>query len=148
MITVIKRLYGKWRWTNFQYIKTITMSEARVCGNCGKVLRGRIDKKFCDDHCRNHYNNQRSPDNYQLVRKVNYALTRNRKILAELLPKGARKARIPRSTLLERGFQFRFTTHTIGHPKEGEYRFCYDMGYLSLDNEQLLLVRKDQLPEH
>jgi hypothetical protein len=29
------------------------ITEAKKCLACGKQLKGRIDKKFCDDYCRN-----------------------------------------------------------------------------------------------
>ena len=29
----------------------------KKCLSCGKLLKGRVDKKFCDDYCRNNYNN-------------------------------------------------------------------------------------------
>ena len=32
-------------------------STAQKCLQCDKVIRGRIDKKFCDDWCRNNFNN-------------------------------------------------------------------------------------------
>jgi len=42
--------------------KTFTMpalaaAENKTCLACGKILKGRVDKKFCDDYCRNNYNN-------------------------------------------------------------------------------------------
>jgi len=32
-------------------------SPVRKCLHCDHVLKGRTDKKFCDDYCRNTYNN-------------------------------------------------------------------------------------------
>jgi predicted nucleic acid-binding Zn ribbon protein len=29
------------------------------CINCGKVNKGRPDKKFCDDNCRSNYHNKK-----------------------------------------------------------------------------------------
>ena len=34
------------------------MTTERYCLDCGAVLHGRADKKFCNDQCRNNYNNQ------------------------------------------------------------------------------------------
>ncbi|MFA6947300.1 MAG: DUF2116 family Zn-ribbon domain-containing protein, partial [Pedobacter sp.] len=30
----------------------------RECLDCGAALRGRTDKKFCDDQCRSNFNNR------------------------------------------------------------------------------------------
>jgi hypothetical protein len=32
-------------------------TEIKKCLACNKTLRGRADKKFCDDYCRSNYNN-------------------------------------------------------------------------------------------
>lgn len=39
----------------------MTATETATCLNCDKTLKGRTDKKFCDDYCRNSYNNQLKP---------------------------------------------------------------------------------------
>jgi hypothetical protein len=38
-------------------ITGIKGSPVRKCLNCDHVLKGRPDKKFCGDYCRNAYNN-------------------------------------------------------------------------------------------
>ena len=32
------------------------MKEEKRCLECGDVIKGRADKKFCDDQCRSNYN--------------------------------------------------------------------------------------------
>jgi len=41
----------------------------RKCLHCNHIIRGRADKKFCDDSCRSAYNNHK-------VKKPNMAQTR------------------------------------------------------------------------
>ena len=36
--------------------------QERKCLECGTVLKGRSDKKFCSDYCRNTYNNKVNRD--------------------------------------------------------------------------------------
>ena len=54
------------------------------CIACNKIIRGRSDKKFCNDYCRNAYNNQiKSPTN-NLIRNTNNRLSKNRRILERI----------------------------------------------------------------
>ncbi|MBL7762218.1 MAG: DUF2116 family Zn-ribbon domain-containing protein, partial [Chitinophagaceae bacterium] len=57
-----------------------------ACLNCGKPLKGRSDKKFCDDSCRNNYNNQLKSIVNNQMRNINNVLGKNRRILESLLP--------------------------------------------------------------
>ena len=56
------------------------MSE-RKCLVCGEKLLGRIDQKYCSDHCRNAYNNLLNRDSKNLVRNINNKLRKNYRIL-------------------------------------------------------------------
>jgi predicted nucleic acid-binding Zn ribbon protein len=116
--------------------------EAKPCLSCGKPVKGRSDKKFCDDYCRAAYNNElKSPSN-NLVRNVNNALSKNRRILEGILPKGEATAKANKDKLIEKGFQFKYLTH-IHHTKNGNtYFYCYEYGYLPLENNWYLIVRK------
>ncbi len=35
----------------------LAQQNTATCQQCGKPVKGRIDKRFCDDFCRNAYNN-------------------------------------------------------------------------------------------
>ena len=59
--------------------------KTKLCLNCNKPVKGRTDKKFCDDYCRNNYNNQLKSNTINLVRNINNALGKNRRILENLL---------------------------------------------------------------
>jgi len=64
----------------------IQQSVAKPCMACGKPIKGRSDKKFCDDYCRNSYNNDLKSDSNNYVRNINNGLRKNRRILKESLP--------------------------------------------------------------
>jgi hypothetical protein len=117
--------------------------DARTCLACEKALRGRSDKKFCDDYCRNNYNNQqKAKNNYSpAIRNINNALLKNRKVLGSVLPEGEETARADREKLLELGFRFKYITHIYITKAGREYYYCYDYGYLPLDNDRFLIVR-------
>lgn len=112
-----------------------------VCLNCNKVLKGRTDKKFCDDYCRNTYNNQLKATTNNFVRNVNNALGKNRRILESFFKKNDETTRTSKEKLLMKGFQFKFITHTYTNKKGNVYYFCYDIGYLPLENDWYLLVK-------
>ncbi len=119
-------------------------SEPRLCLSCNKPVKGRTDKKFCDDYCRNNYNNQLKSGNSNLVRNVNNALGKNRRILESLLTPGEEMAKTTKEKLLQKGFQFRYITHLYTNKKGNTYFFCYDLGYLPLENDWYLLVRRKE----
>ncbi|MFT3822732.1 MAG: hypothetical protein QM731_02385 [Chitinophagaceae bacterium] len=118
--------------------------EERSCLSCGRSVRGRIDKKFCDDGCRNTYNNQLNSDSNNFVRNVNNALRKNRRILQELLPVGTTTLNVSRKALAEKGFHFRFYTHTFVNQHKDCYYYCYDYGYRPLENDFVMVVKNNQ----
>lgn len=118
--------------------------DEKLCIACNKPLRGRVDKKFCDDYCRNNYNNRLKSATVNMVRNINNALGKNRRILENLLPAGEEMVKATRSKLMEKGFQFKYFTHTYTNKKGNVYHFCYDLGYLPLDNDWLLIVKRDE----
>ena len=115
--------------------------EKRTCVNCGKAIQGRLDKKFCDDSCRNTYNNRQNADSVNLIRNINHALKKNRNILASLIPSNEELAKTNRDRLIEAGFNFKYNTHTYQNKKGNCYRYCYDFGYLELEGDWVLVVR-------
>lgn len=115
----------------------------RICTECSKPIKGRPDKKFCDDFCRNAFNNRRNSDQNNLVRNINNTLRRNRRVLESLIPQGEETLRCSRRRLIDMGFDFLYHTHRYTSRKGNEYLFCYEFGYLNLDSEWLLLVRRN-----
>jgi hypothetical protein len=110
----------------------------RTCQECGEAFTGRADKKFCSVQCRSSYNNRLNSDVTNFMRNINNILRKNRRILAEFNPNG--KARIHRDKLLERGFRFSYFTNEYVTKSGNVYRFCYDQGYLEIEEGFLTLV--------
>jgi transcriptional accessory protein Tex/SPT6 len=117
-------------------------NKLKTCLTCGKSLKGRSDKKFCDDYCRNNYNNQIKAESNNHIRNINNALRKNRRILAELLPDAEEMAKATYEKMMQQGFQFKYITHTYTNKKGNTYFFCYEYGYLPLENNWYLLVRR------
>lgn len=114
----------------------------KVCLDCGTTLIGRTDKKFCNDQCRNNYNNRLNSDSTALVRNINNHLRKNRRILQDLNPTG--KVSVHKDKLLNLGFSFNYFTHLYVTQKGTTYKFIYEYGYLPLENDFYMLVMRDQ----
>jgi len=114
------------------------------CMACNKSIKGRTDKKFCDDYCRNAFNNKIKSDGNNTVRNINNALRRNRRILQELLPPNEKMVKTNMEKLVERGFLFKYFTHTYTNPKGNIYNFCFEYGYLALENNTYLIVKQKE----
>ena len=121
------------------------MSAENNCIECSKPLRGRIDKKFCDDMCRNSYNNKLNSDSNAYVRNINNALRRNRRILEQAIPIVDEMSKITKQKMLEKGFRFKYLTHTYVNKKGNTYYFCYEYGYLLLENDWVLVVKRKEV---
>jgi hypothetical protein len=119
-------------------------TETRVCLSCSKPLRGRSDKKFCDDYCRNNFNNQqRAKIGYgSYVRNINNALLKNRKILESFFSNGDETAKAHKENLLSLGFQFKYLTQSYKTARDRTYYYCYEYGYLPLPDDWYLIVKK------
>jgi len=115
--------------------------ETRKCLECGDTVTGRIDKKFCSDYCRNSYNNKVDKDSKNLIRNINNRLKKNYKILSELNTSG--KTKTSRTKLYDKGFDFNFFTSIYTTKAGNVYYYVYDQGYLALENEWFLLIKKD-----
>ncbi|SRR5699024_9206645 len=115
--------------------------EERNCLECGKRLLGRLDKKFCDDSCRNSYNNAKNRIKNALIKRTNTQLRKNYRILSKYNTKD--KTTVAKDTLSLEGFNFDLFTSIYTNKKNNTYYFVYDQGYLSIHNgERYLLVKR------
>ena len=113
----------------------------KMCLECGEKIVGREDKKFCSDGCRNSYNNKINKDSTNFMRNVNNKLRKNYRILSALNIDG--KSKTTRTKLLSKGFDFEFFTNILNTKTGNTYYFLYDQGYLALENDYFMLVKKD-----
>jgi len=113
----------------------------KQCLECNSSLFGRADKKFCNDSCRNSYNNRHNKDSSNLMRNINNTLRKNWRILNQLNPD--QKTKTTKTKLLQLGFDFNFFTHIYTTKTGTIYYFIYDQGYLPLENEFYALVKRD-----
>lgn len=112
----------------------------KKCIECGSDIRGRSDKKFCSDLCRNGHNNKLNSDTTNYIRNINNILRKNRRILELLIPEET--AKTTKAKLVQKGFDFQYITHVYTNKKGTSYYFCYEYGYLPLDNDFYFLVKR------
>ena len=116
--------------------------ENSLCLECQEPLKGRVDKKFCSDYCRNTFNNSVDKDSKNLIRNVNNRLRKNYKILSELNVSG--KMKVTRTKLYDKGFDFQFFTSIYKTKTGNTYFYIYNEGYLALEHDTFLLIRKER----
>ncbi|WP_262148009.1 MULTISPECIES: DUF2116 family Zn-ribbon domain-containing protein [Chryseobacterium] len=109
------------------------------CIECGEKIIGRSDKKFCNDACRNAFNNKQNKDSSNLMRNVNNKLRRNYRILSEINIEG--KTKIAKAKLDGLGFDFNYFTNLKVYKNGSEYKFVYDHGYKMLEEDFVLIVK-------
>jgi len=114
----------------------------RLCLDCGSPIRGRADKKYCDDSCRSNYNNRLNTEDNLVIKRVNNILKKNRAILATLNPNG--KTKVSGKKLVSAGFKFEFHTSSYKTQNGNTYTFCYEYGYLALNEDSYLLVKREE----
>lgn len=113
----------------------------KECIECKEEFMGRADKKFCSDYCRSTYNNKLKGGTNNIMRNINNILRKNRGILDMLNKTG--KTKLHKSRLAREGFSFDYFTHVSVTKKGTQYYFVYEQGYLLLEDDFVLLVRKD-----
>ncbi|WP_405369978.1 MULTISPECIES: hypothetical protein [unclassified Nonlabens] len=113
----------------------------KKCPECKEEVRGRADKIYCSDYCRNVANNKLNRDSNALMRNINNRLRKNHRVLQELNPSD--KIKVTRNKMLAAGFDFNFFTSIYTTKKGTVYYFVYDQGYLPMDDDHYLIVKRD-----
>lgn len=113
----------------------------KKCPECGNDIIGRSDKKYCSDGCRNAHNNTINKDSKNLVRTINNRLRKNYRILESLNPN--QKTKTTKDRLLRLGFNFEYFTSTYTTKTGSVYFYLYDQGYLPLEKDYYLLVKRE-----
>lgn len=113
----------------------------KKCDECGDKIVGRIDKRFCNDSCRNAFNNRIKKATTSIIKNTNNRLIKNYRILESLNPQ--QKTRISLSKLTAKGFDFNTFTSIYTTKIGTVYYFVYDQGYLPLEKDYYALVKRD-----
>ncbi|MNR48394.1 hypothetical protein D3C85_1676310 [compost metagenome] len=77
------------------------------------------------------------------MRNINNKLRKNYRILSELNTNADGKSKTTRAKLMSKGFDFEFFTNILNTKSGNTYYFLYDQGYMVLDNDYYMLVKKE-----
>lgn len=116
--------------------------KTRKCPVCGDSYQGRRDKRFCSDQCRANFNNDKKRETEGYIQEINSILRKNRRILKSINPQG--KSTVKTEYLELQGFDFRFFTTYFKTQSGKIYFFCYEFGYLKLEEEKVLVINRQQ----
>lgn len=130
----------------FLYLYQNISAVEKKCLDCGDTIRGRTDKKFCSDQCRNNFNNRINRDSNNFVRNVHGLLRKNRRILADLYSDG--KVKVHKDALFALGYNFSFFTHIIETSHGHTYHYCFEYGYCETGDDFLELKENSQYIEY
>ena len=117
----------------------------KTCVECGEEFHGRSDKVYCSSECRSARHNRQNSDVTNLMRNVNNALRKNRRILAALNPAG--KGKVHREKMAKKGFNFNYFTNVYRAKNGNVYYFCYDQGYRKIEGDYMVLVQRQAYVE-
>lgn len=116
--------------------------ENKLCENCSKTIKGRSDKKFCNDYCRNSFNNNINASSNNLVRRVNLLLGKNRRILASLFYPSHYIIKIKKEILIQKGYYFKYTTGFYKSKGGTIFCYCYDFTLLSINEDFFIIIKE------
>ena len=103
--------------------------DIRNCLECGKELKGRAGKKYCDVACKSAYHNRHQGFGQITINQTNRIIRHNRSILKTLSPEG--KATVRKEVLDQMGYDYRYFAGVF---KTGKsiYYLVYDYGFTPL----------------
>lgn len=103
------------------------MNQQEACRHCGRQIRGRVDKAYCNNDCRTAYHNKRRRENKEMRFNGSLELVKKNRQLLKFLYALQEPADV--DCLLSMGFSFHLYSHELVHLSGKKYRFCLDHGY-------------------
>lgn len=105
------------------------------CPVCENEIKGRLGKIFCSSKCKSidQYEKRQVEDAFFI--KVDKQLKVNRKILKKYNRSGFTTLR--KEQLVKEGFDSNYFTHYWKNNKGQVYLFCYDYGFLEVEQNEL-----------
>ena len=116
--------------------------DIRHCLECGKTLKGRVGKKYCDAGCKSAFHNRNKSFGEITISQTNQIIRHNRAILKTLSPQG--KATVRKEVLEQMRYDFRYFSG-IYKTSTNVYYLVYDYAFAPIfekDVEKALIVQK------
>lgn len=112
---------------------------SKPCAFCQKPVRGRSDKRFCNDQCRNSLNSLKNAPANATIRSITNVLKKNRRVLEQLSGSG-NTAPIPKREMVNRGFQLEYCTQYIPQASGNPVICCFDFAYQVTANGKCRII--------
>lgn len=117
------------------------MMVQKMCLECGNRLQGRIDKKFCNQHCRNAFHNSNKFVITHGVYETNSNLLQNLRILFQLIKESPKQEVFGLKFLQEKGFDYQLCTHSyflngVLHYQLYKYSYQIEGGMLRMVHQK------------
>lgn len=117
---------------------------ARLCKQCSKPIdpvKGRKDRVFCDENCKNKFHNTQTYLEEQEIKRIQLLLKKNRRVLKKMFARPDRDE-IKKERLLKEGFDFDYHTHFVTSKiKKNQFTFCFDYGYRAVSELTFKIVK-------
>lgn len=113
----------------------------KTCLECSAKIKGRVDKRFCDDNCRSAFHNKQNRNHQLITREINAVLRKNRQILKEIFESNQSDTVVTKQHLEKRGFLFDFLTHADQISQKEKAKYCYEFGYLEFKEGQFRIYK-------
>ncbi len=115
--------------------------ESPDCKKYFKKISGRKDKRFCNDGCRNAYNNAKRKKKSGVMETINEILESNHAILSALI--GSKKfTYVAARVLRDKGFNLKYFTHQYESKDKTVYLVCYDLAYRQKANTAFEIIKE------
>lgn len=115
--------------------------KTKNCDYCNEEFKGRINKKFCSNSCKNAFHNERYREKEATVRDLNKVLHKNWTILKEMY--GVHKSTPISINILEsNGYKMKYHTHLHNSPLGEKYTMVYDYGFKNHFDNQIQIVKE------
>jgi hypothetical protein len=121
-------------------MRTLPRIEPMYCLYCNDRIRGRSDKKFCDDNCRASFNSALNGRTHPYICYINREIRRNRRILRERFDTYTPETPVEKEWLIAKGFNFFYATHREETETGIVMVYCYEYGYILLPNNKVQLL--------
>lgn len=119
------------------------MENFKKCKNCGKRIRGRTDKIYCDRKCKDRAYFLINEKIVKSTESIDKILHRNYKILSDEMEGGPSKKKIPILKLSLKKFNFNYITNFRTNTAGKVYHYVYDLAWMTFSDNEILIVRQN-----
>lgn len=110
----------------------------QTCQYCHHEVKGRSDKKFCNESCRNAFYNEGNKQQNNLMRNITNILRKNRRIIRDLLGDNS-LANVHKDDLLNNGFRKEYHTHVLVSKQGNRIYCCFEYGFRAMPDNTIKL---------